>query len=355
MGIIFFEGFETCGTETGAANAATVQPRIYQRLVSETGANEGYLIDDFDSTGFALSNQSGSQTNTFHIPLPESVQSNPHVSAKTLIAGFRVHTPSAARGMDMRFEGIENGTLLTDAITLQIVDSTDLVIRRGSTSGTQLGSTVEDAFSPDTWHYVEIKQKIADSGGSVVVNVDGVEVFSFTGDTNVFSAVNPNDTCNTRLLFRTLGHSAADGDFWAVDDIYILDDTSFLGPVRVIPFTLDGDGTPNDWTPSEAADHYTLVDENGADDSDYIESDTDGQRNNFTTENFSGAGTVYAIKVEAEAINTVGGTPNLLVGTDNENTVHLVDDTVDYNVFTHYEDIDGFDDLEIGVEFDSGI
>lgn len=382
MGVIFFEGFETVGTETGNSNRSTVLPRVKLRWTLFEGASggsdgRGYLADDFETTGFCwrTADSGGSTCKIRHI-FPQAIQdiiSIPGEQAgqtpKIHIVGFRLHVRSSSQTKEIFFLGYKNNSgndtfTISAHLNLQVVNSTDLVLRRGSTTL----ATATNALTAGQWHYIEIKFRISDTFGTQttdgmgIVNVDGVQVINFTGDTDpdLFNNTSSRDYIGFQFDF-TNGSDSSSTDFWAVDDIYALfpegesspyDD--FLGSSRVVRHALDGDGTPLQWTPSSAVDHYTLVDENGASASDYIETDVDGNRDDFNTQNFSGTGTIFAIKVEAEAINTTGGTPKLLVRTDNASSAYVITDTVNYAVFNHYEDVAGFDSLQCGVEFDSG-
>lgn len=381
MGVLFFEGFETVGTETGNANRSTVLPRAKLRWTGFEGASpgsdaRGYLAADFESTGFCWRSADSGGT-TFHAwhTFPQAIQDIISVpgeqsgqTPKTHILGGRVHirsTSATQQILQLQYKSNTGNDSFGGHLNLNVVNSTDLQLRRGST----VLATATAALTAGQWHYIEIKFLISDTAGAqttnglAIVHVDGVEVINFTGDTD--GDLWTNTTSRDYVGFRwdfTGGSDSSSTDFWALDDCYALfpegesapyDD--FLGPCRVVRFALDGDGSPLDWTPSTVGDHYVLVDENGANASDYVESDTDGQIDDYTMANFGGGGTVFAVKAEAEAVNTSGGTPSLKVRIDSNSTAYVVSDTVNYAVFTHYEDVAGFDSSQAGIEFDSGL
>jgi hypothetical protein len=90
--------------------------------------------------------------------------------------------------------------------------------------------------------------------------------------------------------------------------------------------------------------NYDKIDENGADDNDYVETDVDLKRDRYNIGDLIEDDAVYAVKLEAEAINMTGGTPSLEMelqsGSTVESTKRTVDDTVDYAVFVTYHDED---------------
>ena len=379
MGVLFFEGFETIGTETGNANRATTQPRAKKRWtkweqISPGSLGGGYLVDGADQ-GYAWRVPDGSSGDIARMQyiFPQEVIDEISVPGEQSgqtpnihIIGFRVHTRSVAATLQVVNIGyLSNAGFasFSGTLNLNIVDSTDIELRRG---GTVL-ATAAGCLTAGDWSYIEWKFRISDTGGAQTTNgmsqvrVNGTEVINFTGDTDPDLFDNTTSRDYIGFNFALSGGSSTDPtNWWGLDDIYALfpdgsppyDD--FLGPVQVVSYPIDGDSTPLDWTPSTGTDHYTLLDENGAVTSDYVESDTDGQQDQYTITNFEGIGTVFALKIEAEAINTVGGTPELTVAAGDAGTTYTVDDTVNTEVFTHYRDLAGFDSVEASIEFGSG-
>lgn len=166
-----------------------------------------------------------------------------------------------------------------------------------------LGSAAVN-FPYTSWLYLEAFCKIADSGGQVIVKVDGTEVINYTGDTSYNS--NGDDVASVRLY--------AAGQYVYYDDVYICDAVDatatqgapyndFLGPCRVYSPPIDGAGTDTDMTPSSGS-NYQCVDEQPFSATDYV-TGTTGQRDTYSVSSIpSDAGTIYATQVTALAKKT---------------------------------------------------
>lgn len=370
MTLHFFEGFETVGTEVGLANQATTRPRIDLRWDSTTvggipSTDSYFLIQDVFAEGYAIQmgNNGFSNGNSLIWFFPTGTTAT-DASATTFIMGCRLHVPSTARTWDV-FQ-IRDGTSNNTHLAFKVTNSADFSAWR-NLAGSALGSA-SAVFTPGDWHYVEVKWKIGDSPhGLVEAYVDGVQVFSASSvDTkDFFSNV-------SRLRFHTTNASTGE-DFVGFDDIYVLtvDATApndYLGAqARVLSLPPNADGTTTDWTPSSGSDHYALIDENGADAADYIESNTNAQVDMFEITNPSAGGQFVAVKIEAEAIDTSAGANSIDVRVDSNGTVdeteHNVTSTSAYDVFAHYQMTDpdtgsawtlsGINNLEVGVKFNT--
>jgi hypothetical protein len=204
---------------------------------------------------------------------------------------------------------------------------------------------------------VELRFKISSgssTNGVYEVYVDGVQVMideTARTNGNFFTVVE-------FVQFNNMsGASTTDGDYVGYDDIYILevDGTApedFIGHrVRVVSLPPDGDDTTQ-WSTSSGTVHYTLIDENGADDTDYIIHGVNTQRDLFTCTNVVQDGEIFSVKVEAEAL-AVGETTHTLdvelkSNTTTVQTNHAVDDLSNYKVFAHYADVERLDSLKDG-------
>ncbi len=345
MSIIFFDGFETVGTEIGLANEATTRPRINLRYAkTEAGGSPSttgfYLIDDQFGEGFALNRG---------INRPNYVRIETLVEAdKTYVIGCWVHIQSTT------IEGLDVFTVLDSLsgsgenhIGIRIIDNTDLLLFRDP-SGVQI-ARVNDIIIPGAWHFIEMKCLVDSSAGLAEVRVDGITHINLTSiDTQNFSSTVKGVQFGKMSLFGSAVTNTGQ-DFVALDDIYVLkteggapDD--FLGvKTRIKSHPPEGDNVA-DWTTSTGTVHHTLVDENGADDTDYVETSTDTDRDEFDLTNMIEAeATIYAVKIEAEATDE-GDTNNTLdveveSGGSRSQTSSTVSDPND-TVYNHYAAVD---------------
>jgi hypothetical protein len=166
--------------------------------------------------------------------------------------------------------------------------TTHLTIMRNGTSGfmeLRLGNqgtllATGTTFIPYTsWHYIEIRATVADSGGICQVRLDGqtVNEIDYTGDTK-------NGGTNTSIDAFTL-YASATANY---TDVYFLDTTgtannSWLGDVTVRTILPSGNGNYSQLTGSDAdqVNNYQLVDESPASSTDYVGSPTVGLKDSY--------------------------------------------------------------------------
>ena len=158
----------------------------------------------------------------------------------------------------------------------------------GSNGGCQL----------NTWYYVELQATIADgSGGSWEFHVDGVTTLSASSRDTYLSG-------GGNVVFGGLATSEVDGMY--VDDFYLVDSTGsvnndFLGICRVETLLPDGNGNSSVLVGSDAdsTNNYLLVDNNAAvppATTEYVESDTEGDKDTYTMDDLSGTADVYGLQ-----------------------------------------------------------
>lgn len=370
MSILLFEGFETVGTELGIGNQGSTRPRIHLRWDSTTSGgipstDSYFLITDIFSEGYAIQMGSNgfSNGNRLVYDVPTALDDVGPTTGTEFIVGFRAHIPSTARTASM-FSVKVSGA---DDLSLNFVDSTDLQLSRF------VGGQMEielDVLTPGAWHYIEMRFLISSgssSNGLYEVYLDGNQVWE-----NLAARTNGNFGSDVQSMsFRTTNASTGE-DYVGYDDIYLLqvdgnNPNAFIGSgARVISLPPDGDDT-TEWGTSTGTVHYSLIDENGADDADFIIHGVDTERDLFTCTDISAAGEVHSVKVEVEALAIAETTHSIDVELKNNTTTvqtnHNVTDSVDYDVFTHYADDDpntsaawtngGVDTMKVGVQFNT--
>lgn len=278
----WIEGFEGLGTSDGSA----VSGLSIKYQGSITDAN--YLLRTGRVSGHAME----PNTNSAQWTTPALA------TMTTIVVGFAFKRAGGTGTSEVRI--FDNAV---QHITLQQLTSGEWRVFRGTTLGTQLGTTSGASVSNGTWSYVELKITISDTLGTVDLLVNEVSFLSLTlQDTR-----NGGNASCDRVQF--VGSStAADDTNW--DDIYILDTTGsvnndFLGSQVVVGLLPAADTSAEDFTRSAGTDSFALVDENPANgDTDYIESSTSANVTRFTYATLSGVANVKGIQINTTCRET---------------------------------------------------
>ena len=180
-------------------------------------------------------------------------------------------------------------------------------------TGAATGNTGNNSIVLGNWYCLEVHYKISDTVGEVTVRIDGVQVFTFSGDTKPGS-----DSTIDNILMQNSGSGSP--AFYADD--FALDTSDWCGLGYYVGLTADGAGDSTQWTPTGGANYANV--EIPANDSTY-NSGTTGQTDNYAmTTTTIGTGTVLRVIPYARANNPAGGTLNIGLktnGTDYTTTV----------------------------------
>lgn len=158
----------------------------------------------------------------------------------------------------------------------------DGAIAVANAAGTIIATSSAGTLRPKTYHHIEVKFSLLDSG-NVEVRVDGVTVISSTaGDFR-------NGTGNATAIVHAVFNSSVSTS-WDFDSIYIIDGTGsqhndWLGDLRFEYAAASANGGSGaNWTASAGSQVACIDDALAAynDDTDYISSSTATQQN-FTT------------------------------------------------------------------------
>lgn len=158
----------------------------------------------------------------------------------------------------------------------------------GALLGTLMGSTAPatgtsaNALVLGEWNTLAVHYRCADSGGRWRVILNGVEQFSFVGDTRSGSAGPAID----RVVIGAPRGGA--GLEWDWDDV-VINDTSgahlngiLSGDIRIETLRPVADQPGGGWTPSVGSDRYALVDEAAPNNADFLSASLTGAREIFT-------------------------------------------------------------------------
>lgn len=218
----------------------------------------------------------------------------------TLILGLAMKSGDSNDGAykNIRFY---NGSDIQMCVDIGAAE-THLEINLGAS--TEIGETAVGTVSTELWHYYEFKIYVHDTNGTFDILRDGVNIFTYTGDTK---SVVGSDLIDSIGFFGST----------RIDDLYICDtngtiNNDFLGDVKIEAVYPDADGIHTDFTCSIGTDHYALVDENPLSETDYNEGDTVGNKDSYgiTTDASVADDTILAIQVVHALNNPDAGEMN---------------------------------------------
>lgn len=300
------------------------------------------------------------------VPIPEITLGTSSISASGARTGSRCFGPASsgtttisppglsAAHVFIGFAWFQAGFAATNCFRLQEgstahvgvgVDATGHITIYG-VAGTVVATSTA-IFPTSAYAYLEIEANIADSGGTVVVKVDGTSVVSFTGDTK---------NGGTGVI-DTIRFSAVSGVTCRIDDMYILDSAgsspfnTFLGDVAVRQLLPDGNGASSDFVGSDgnSVNNYQQVDENPSVSTDYNGASAASKADFYTLTDIPTTDLPLAWQISTYAAKSDAGTPPVLKPSSRGDGTTIVDESAitlstTYQVFKssiHTTDPDG--------------
>lgn len=172
----------------------------------------------------------------------------------------------------------------------------------GAPSGSLLATTQAGVFDGN-WHYIEMSATLNDTTGHVIVRIDGTQVIDFTGDTrNGGTSTNIDSVC-----FKTGQYVSGQCDEIDIDDFYI-NDSGFLGDVRVHTLMPSADTAAADFAPTGSASHFANVSENPDSAATYNASATVGHKDLYAMADLpASVATIHAVQANNKAWKTDAG------------------------------------------------
>ena len=223
--------------------------------------------------------------------------------------------------------------------------------------------SADDSAPEDAWYHFEVEFVWGDStSGTAKVWVDGTLVLNQTGVDTAYNTV------ESHLVLGGDGSNDQMQEVW-FDDIVLWDDqgdppNTTLGIVKVETVVPSGNGNSSGLTGSDSnqTDNYLLVDDTS--DSDWVEGDTEGDKDTYAMGDITGTESVYGIEVACRAQKTAAGTkyvrPIVRSGSTDYagDSQALIEDTWD-TVFHHWGNdpdtsaswtVSGVNAIEAGLE-----
>lgn len=221
----------------------------------------------------------------------------------TFITGVGLYVPASASAA-VQFTGDADATV---HVTVSVRSDGSIDVRRGTASGTVLGTASAGTFPTGAYKHLGVKATLHDTTGAVTVQVDGVSVITLT---NIDTKNAGTKTVFDSIRLVSLGGNSSDFDDWYACNGAGSANNDLLGDKKVLTVVPNGDGATTDFTPSTGSSHFALVDEIPPNTSDYNESSTNGHVELYDMTDFP-AGTqgisfaqleLYAAKSDAGAV-----------------------------------------------------
>jgi hypothetical protein len=181
-----------------------------------------------------------------------------------------------------------------------------------SPGGTLLAQTAAGVLD-GYWHSIEMSATIDSATGHVVVNVDGVKMIDFTGNTRNGGTLTTLDT----IKFQVVNWNGSCPI--VLDDLYICNNTgttnnTFLGDIRVQTMLPNAAGSSTQLTPTGSANNWQNVAEVPYNDATYNTSAVVGQRDTYGLSDLvAGTDKVYAVQTVTHANKSDAGAANMKV------------------------------------------
>jgi hypothetical protein len=237
--------------------------------------------------------------------LVQLISTAPTPSGDTMICGFSVLPGGWTAGTVFRLRESS-----IDHVSITIKTDGALEARRGSGSGTILGTSMANALPLGVTSYLEVKIKLHDSAGTVEIRRNGdvaSPILSLT-------SVDTNNAGTSTWTAVVLGGPSATA--YTYDDFYLLDGTgsapwnTFLGDCRVDVQYPTANGTTSNSTPSTGTNRGLTIDETAPNsDTDYNTLIAVGDKDTLALANLTAAGaSLFGVQTLLYAKKTDAGT-----------------------------------------------
>lgn len=228
------------------------------------------------------------------------------VNSGSYIQAAVAQTATLAMGCAFKMTGANGGTALFDLqdilgnriLQLFLTPAGGfLVTKNRFFSDANLGVSAAGKFSFGDWQYVEMEVTRHASAGAVNVYCNGVQVVALTGL-----------ALGTANISLAAVHNTQNATGY-IDDLYITDDATRLGEIRIETIVPNADTAQKDFTASTGTDNYAMVDDLPVDgDTTYVTADTAGDSDLYATAGLTDSpDTIYAVQVRAFARKTDTG------------------------------------------------
>jgi len=195
-----------------------------------------------------------------------------------------------------------------DTLGLSLWSGSDLL--NGGSSETMLASEPGGVLKRNRWQLFELHWKTDGSAGAAELRVDGMQVITFSGNTDD----GKGQVTQIRFGFNEDGTVLPGGSTFYYDDC-AMDNADWIGDGHVMLLRPNGNGNSSQLTGSDGdqADNYQLVNETPAENSDYVEGAAAGLRDTYAMEDTAAE---MPANAEIKHVDVVTLAHSLSVGSD---------------------------------------
>lgn len=225
MAILFTDGFDNYGNVTGTnittrwQQPLSLTPSLITPFSTGQSATWSTFSDlpNFSITGTNTVTVGVYMRNNTLLPAAGTIASRPHIYMNT------------SSGYTMGFQMNSDGSAGVNRMT-------------GFNTGVVLGTSTAKPFRTGYFHYIEFSVTLSATVGTVRVDVDGENIINLTNQNTQNGASNLVNT----ILFGTGGNPNAT----YLDDLYVTNSITPLGPQRIYTLRPNADTAEKDWAPT---------------------------------------------------------------------------------------------------------
>lgn len=275
MSLVWMDGFESYGVGAGADISALIAERwtVYAQTYFSTqaGRTGGYAMQSVDGAYW--------------------METPVLTTDATLIVHFAIYAANGYRPSDAKICSLYNGS--TEGMAIHWKDAEFAVYKGGSLVATSSGA----GLAAGNWYFLEFKV-VTGSSGSYTLKCNGNTLL-----TNGSYDTRPGGTGSYHNKVRFAGGAYLNP---RLDDVFIFDgagstNNDMVGDHRIIGLLPSGDGDASQFACSTGSTHYSLVDENPYNTTDYVEDDTTGHQDLYQYGDLSNIGAILGVNIVTEA------------------------------------------------------
>ena len=203
----------------------------------------------------------------------------------------------------------------TAQITVRVLADGSIEVRRGTSTGTVLGTSAAGLVGSGAFTHFQVRAVISDTVGVVQIRLNG----SSSPAINLTSQDTNNGAAAVSVNNVRIGTSSTGSKVGYYDDLVIWDTTgsianTWIGDTRVDSYFPNANGDSSQFVGSDgnSTDNYLLVDAAAPNGTDYVQSSTVGDKDLYGFGNMSHTpSSIYGVVVTASALKDDAGSRSI--------------------------------------------